>query len=231
MSNPLPVPFEFGSNKVRTITQGDAIWFVAADVCKVLGIINPSKAVKRLDDDERANFKLGRQGNAHIINESGLYALVLRSNKPEARKFTKWVTSEVLPAIRKTGRYGTTPEAPPDIDVRALMLEGMSTPTVPQPADIQARINKRAWAMAHEAYELCRQHLTKRVAYYSEVGNPRVVNEERARAVIAQSNLGNALAHTFWRKLNAVESQSKALLHYAQALSNEFDVFMGRKSK
>lgn len=94
---------EFGSVRVVEI-DGEA-WFVAADVCRVLEIQNPTDALKRLDDDERSRFNLGRQGEANIVNESGLYALVSTSRKPEAKKFRKWVTNEVLPSIRKTGMY------------------------------------------------------------------------------------------------------------------------------
>lgn len=96
---------------VRVSDRDGAPWFVAADVCKALEISNPSKAVTQLDDDEHTTltFSYGRPGHGaqkiNIISESGLYALVIRSNKPEAREFRKWVTTEVLPAIRQTGRY------------------------------------------------------------------------------------------------------------------------------
>lgn len=97
--------FNFDNFTVRAINRNSDIWFVAEDVCSVLGLTNPSMALKALDDDERSKFNLGRQGEANIINESGMYALILRSRKPEAKRFRKWVTSEVLPAIRKTGAY------------------------------------------------------------------------------------------------------------------------------
>lgn len=100
--------FNFNSATLRTLTDenGDP-WFVAKDVCNILEISNPSDALKRLDDDERARFNLGRQGETNIINEAGLYALVLGSRKPEAREFKRWVTHEVLPTIRKHGIYAT----------------------------------------------------------------------------------------------------------------------------
>lgn len=97
--------FSFDRHSVRVVVVDDAPWFVAADVCVALDIQNPTDALKRLDDDERASFNLGRQGEANVINESGLYSLVLGSRKPEAKKFKKWVTSEVLPTLRKTGSY------------------------------------------------------------------------------------------------------------------------------
>ncbi|MBB6446512.1 phage antirepressor [Bacillus benzoevorans] len=101
--------FNFKQNEVRTILKDGQPWFVVKDVCDVLEISNPSKAVSRLDDDERSNFKLGRQGEANIINEYGLYSLVLSSRKPEAKEFKRWITHEVIPSIRKHGAY-MTPE-------------------------------------------------------------------------------------------------------------------------
>lgn len=100
-------PFNFGTHTVRVITRNNQPWFVASDVCQALGYSNTSKAIgDHLDEDERYNESLERGGSLLLINESGLYALVLRSRKPEARKFAKWVTSEVLPSIRQTGSYG-----------------------------------------------------------------------------------------------------------------------------
>lgn len=103
-------PFSFGAHAVRVIDRDGSPWFVAKDVCDTLGYSNSRSAVAdHLDDDERSTVANpdGRNGGGSltIINESGLYALVLRSRKPEARKFAKWVTAEVLPAIRKTGGY------------------------------------------------------------------------------------------------------------------------------
>lgn len=106
---PVTSPFNFGDHPVRVVVRDGQPWFVAADVCAALDYKNASKAVAdHLDPDERSNEQLDRSrmgSKAVIINESGLYALVLRSRKPEARKFAKWVTSEVLPQIRKTGAY------------------------------------------------------------------------------------------------------------------------------
>lgn len=97
--------FNYGESPIRTMQQNGEIWWVLADVCKVLEIKNTSKAAKQLDEDERSNFQLGRQGTGWIINEPGLYSLILRSNKPEAKAFKRWVTHEVIPAIRKNGAY------------------------------------------------------------------------------------------------------------------------------
>lgn len=90
---------------IRTVSLNNEAWFVLSDVCKSLGLSNPTIVASRIEEDERSKFNLGRQGNATIINESGLYAVILRSDKPQAKTFRKWVTSEVLPTIRKTGGY------------------------------------------------------------------------------------------------------------------------------
>ncbi|MGN0629981.1 MAG: phage antirepressor KilAC domain-containing protein [Ruminococcus sp.] len=99
--------WNYESSEIRTIEKNGEPWWVLADVCKALEISNPSKVAQRIDEDERSNFKLGRQGEAVIINESGLYAVILRSDKPQAKPFRKWVTSEVLPTIRRHGAYMT----------------------------------------------------------------------------------------------------------------------------
>ncbi len=97
---------EFG--EVRTIKNEKEIWFAAKDVCEMLDIKNTTDAIKNLDVDEVTRLNLGGlSGETNFINESGLYTLIIRSRKPEAKKFRKWITSEVLPAIRKTGMYAT----------------------------------------------------------------------------------------------------------------------------
>ena len=105
-------PKMYKGKPVRTIKNQNELWFVAKDVCDILELTNPSEALKALDDKEKSSLRIsegtspkGGNPNMNVISESGLYALIMRSNKPEAKKFRKWVTSEVLPSIRKTGRY------------------------------------------------------------------------------------------------------------------------------
>ena len=104
--------FEFKGASIRSITQDGNPWFVAKDVCDALGIKNPTQAVRGLDEDERAMLNIGRQGEATIISESGLYELIGKSNKPQAKEFRRWVRKEVLPAIRKTGEYSPKAKLP-----------------------------------------------------------------------------------------------------------------------
>nr|WP_308497556.1 ORF6C domain-containing protein [uncultured Agathobacter sp.] len=94
------------SGEVRTAVVNDKPMFCLIDICKALEIKNATDVAKRLDDDELTRLNLGsRAGETNFITESGLYAVILRSDKPNAKKFRKWVTSEVLPTIRKTGSY------------------------------------------------------------------------------------------------------------------------------
>ena len=102
------VKFEFKSHEVRTVVIEGEPWFVAKDVCGVLELGNITEALRGLDADELTSeiLKSGGQGREmRLVNESGLYALIFKSRKPQAKAFRKWVTSEVLPQIRKTGKY------------------------------------------------------------------------------------------------------------------------------
>lgn len=97
-----------GFGAVRAVTLEGEPWFVAADVCRALGLGNSSMAVSKLDEDEKGISlidTLGGEQKLGIVNESGLYALVLSSRKPEAKAFKRWITHEVIPSIRKTGGY------------------------------------------------------------------------------------------------------------------------------
>ena len=117
--------FTFNAATLRTLTDEDGDpWFVGKDVCDILEISNPSDALQSLDDDEKTNL-----GNSYvwsepgrrplIISEPGLYRLVMRSRKPKAKEFQRWVTHEVLPTIRKTGGYIPAAEADSDEDILA----------------------------------------------------------------------------------------------------------------
>ncbi len=100
--------FNFEDNEVRSVEKDGESWFVLTDVCKILEITNPSQVLGRLDEDEkgiRSIYTPGGMQDLSVINESGLYSVILRSDKPKAKPFRKWVTSEVLPEIRKTGSY------------------------------------------------------------------------------------------------------------------------------
>lgn len=156
------IPFRFEEKQVRTIEQDGDVWFVAADVCSVLAIKNHRESVRHLDDDEKGTQivrTLGGDQQVHVVNESGLYALVLRSRKPEARRFVKWVTAEVLPAIRKHGRYV-------DSDSRMATLIGETIGTdgfhmlgslikgkvASLPSASRRRATMKIWSQTHAAF-------------------------------------------------------------------------------
>ncbi len=116
--------FDYDSNQVRVLEQDGEPWFVASDVCRVLEIANSRDAVNRLDgaDVGTADVRSGGQRRTMTtVNESGLWDLVLDSRKPEAKKFRRWVTSAVLPSLRKTGKYDTSESQKPvsQLDVLA----------------------------------------------------------------------------------------------------------------
>lgn len=113
---------EFG--KVRCYILEGEPWFVAKDVCDCLDITNATDAIGRLDEDERSRLKLGRQGEANIVNEYGVYNLVLGSRKPEARSFKRWITHDVIPSLRKNGVYAT-PEAVSEMSSEELMAKAV----------------------------------------------------------------------------------------------------------
>lgn len=115
--------FKYQEQQIRTIEKGGEPWWVLKDVCDVLGQGSPHKVAARLDDDEKGRTfipTLGGEQEITIVNEPGLYSVILRSNKPEAKAFKRWITHEVIPAIRKTGHYGA--QEPAD-GLRALTEE------------------------------------------------------------------------------------------------------------
>lgn len=100
--------FDFAGHNVRIVMKDGEPWFVLQDVCDALDLKNATVTASRLDPEEVTKVSLGsRSGDTYIVNESGLYVTVIRSNKPQAKPFRKWVTSEVLPSIRKNGYYCT----------------------------------------------------------------------------------------------------------------------------
>ena len=113
-NQPLERIFHYNAQPFRTVQSDGEAWFVAVDICKMLGLAQVSRAVGRLDEDEVRLLKVthpqnpGRSVSGNAVNEAGLYQLILSGNKPEAKLFRRWVTSEVIPALRQTGYYQLT---------------------------------------------------------------------------------------------------------------------------
>ena len=143
---------EFG--EIRTVAIDGEPMFCLIDICKALEIKNATDVAKRLDEDELTRLNLGsRAGDTNFITESGLYAVILRSDKPNAKKFRKWVTSEVLPQIRKTGAY-QKPMTPQEMmrvqlgmidghEERITHLENTMTIDYEQQQELKNTVNKR----------------------------------------------------------------------------------------
>lgn len=156
------IPFNFGKRQVRTLLINDQPCFVATDVCEALAIVNTARALSRLDDDEKGTHAvstLGGTQNLSVVNESGLYSLILTSRKAEAKCFKKWVTAEVLPAIRKHGRYEDATGKMNTLVGQTigtdgfLMLGAVVKGKVSNlPAPIQRRATAKIWSQTHAAF-------------------------------------------------------------------------------
>ncbi len=154
--NPVPASFTFPvtDSAVRVITRDGEPWFVAKDVCDVLGLGNPRSSLALLDEDEKDTVHtvdaIGRGKEMTVISESGLYSLILKSRKPEAKAFKRWVTHDVLPAIRKDGAYikgeekvvaGELEEA--EFVLRAMtILQGKVTRLAEEKAQLAAKLDR-----------------------------------------------------------------------------------------
>lgn len=121
------VPLAFDGHEVRVIDRDGEPLFVLADVCKVLDLSNPRKVAADLDEDAVTTSdvidSLGRTQQANVVTEAGLYEVIFKSRKPEARMFKRWITNEVIPAIRKTGSYGAPKELTFEEMVERTLLE------------------------------------------------------------------------------------------------------------
>lgn len=138
--------WNYESSEIRTVQINGEPWFVLSDVCKVLELSSPHKVAERLDGDEKGRNQIPTLGGVQemaVVNESGLYAVILRSDKPQAKPFRKWVTSEVLPSIRKHGSYSVQSQFA-DLSPQLQVLIQMET----RQKQIEARQAEQATALA-----------------------------------------------------------------------------------
>lgn len=144
--------FDYHGNTVRTVERDGEPWFVLKDVCAVLGLSTPARVAERLDSDEVSQThltdSLGREQETTIVNESGLYNVLLRSDKPEAKPLRKWVTSEVLPSIRKTGSYNQKPLSPVEMFAMQAQINLEQERRLKAVEEKQARLNGALSVMA-----------------------------------------------------------------------------------
>lgn len=158
------IPFNFDKCQVRTILLGEQPWFVAADVASALQYSEASAMTRHLDDDEKGLSivqTLGGDQELLTINESGLYSAILRSRKAEAKRFKKWVTAEVLPAIRKHGRYDDQHGKMTTLVGQTIGTDGfhvlgslVAGKVRALPKELQRRATMKLWAQVHAAFNV-----------------------------------------------------------------------------
>lgn len=183
--------FNFGDYQVRTVIKEGEPWFVAKDVCSVLEVSNTSDAVSRIDYEDKAEVAITdtssngvtQSRTLTIINESGLYSLILTSRKPEAKAFKKWVTSEVLPSIRKQGKYEVKPTVPQSYS-QALLEAGRLAAIVEQ-QELLMQEQKEALILAAPKVEY--------VDNFVERGNNRSLTDVAKELEISAKELGRWL--------------------------------------
>lgn len=169
--------FDYNGQEVRTVEMNGQPWFVAADICRVLEISNPTVAMDRLDADEKAKLNLGLSGGATgCVTESGLYSLILGSRKPEAKQFKRWITHEVIPSIRKTGGYiaGQETLSPEELMAKALLVAKQTL------AERDARINELSTANSELTVQ--NQILLPRAQYFDELVDRNLLTNFRETA-------------------------------------------------
>lgn len=200
---------EFG--EVRTLVVNNEPWFVAKDVATILGYSNPRKAIIDHVDDEDKNDgvtirdSIGRDQNPTIINESGLYSLILSSKLPTAKKFKKWVTSEVLPSIRKTGGYmvAKNDDTPETIMARAILVaQDTLNRQKQQIASLQADVKKLTPAAEYTQQILLAKNTWNTNVVAKEFGmSARTLNKHLQRLGIQYKQHGVwLLAHRYQDK-------------------------------
>lgn len=209
--------FTYNGSEVRTIQKDGEPWWVLKDVCDILEIKNATDVAKRLDVDEVARFNLGGlSGETNIINESGLYNVILRSDKPEAKPFRKWVTSEVLPAIRKHGAY-MTPEALEQAILNPDMMIRLCTAL----KDEQDR--NKALQAANSSLSVDNQIMKPKADYFDELVERNLLTNFRETAKQLQIGEKKFIAFLLDRKYIYRDKKGK-IQPYADKNSGLFEV-------
>ena len=178
--------FNFGDYEVRTLIKEGEPWFVAKDVADILDYSEASAMTRHLDDDDKESVKLtvrGQEQEFILVNESGLYSAILKSRKPEAKAFKKWVTSEVLPSIRKQGKYEVKPTVPQSYS-QALLEAGRLAAIVEQ-QELLMQEQKEALILAAPKVEY--------VDNFVERGNNRSLTDVAKELEISAKELGRWL--------------------------------------
>ncbi|MBE7118617.1 BRO family protein [Bacillus cereus] len=202
MSNSLQVFSHNELGQVRTVLQGEDVWFVAKDVCEVLEFSDTNAMTRYLDEDELMSVKLtGMNMKSNLINESGLYSAILRSRKPQAKAFKKWVTSEVLPSIRRDGGYMIANEEESDDDLLARALVVAQATIVRKNkklAQVEAQLEEQAPAVAYHDKVLDIEGYTTIESTAKQLGlrSPQQLNQMLKQAKIIHLTRKGSWLHT-----------------------------------
>lgn len=202
MVNELQV-FSFENKEVRTVIINDEPYWVLKDVCDVLEIKNATDVSKRLDEDEVTRFNLGGLvGEVNIINESGLYSVILRSDKPNAKIFKKWITGEVIPSIRKTGGYRVPAnpmealklmfEATDNIEKRVTNIEENQTLSPSEYSLLQTRVSERVKHIK-KSYRVESTKENNSIVYKAINSDVKVITGVQTRAQIRNKDFDKVL--------------------------------------
>lgn len=198
--------WNYESSEVRTVQVNGEPWFVLSDVCKVLELSTPARVAERLEKDEVSQThtidRMGREQKTTIINESGLYTVILRSDKPQAKPFRKWVTSEVLPSIRKHGSYSVQSQfadLSPQLQVliqmetRQKQIEACQAEQATALAGLEQKLQNTCEVIALDktAWRKDSEHLINKIARATGegYGGIRLVYEEIYRSIESRADV------------------------------------------
>lgn len=207
--------------EVRTIMKEGEPWFVAADVCRALEIANSRDAVARLDEDEKNTVVLtdGNRGNpnATIVNEPGLYSLVLGSRKPEAKAFKRWITHEVIPSIRKHGAY-MTPETVEQVLSNPDTIIRLATELK------QARETNQMLTIQNSALTVSNQIMQPKADYFDELVDRNLLTNFRVTAKELKVKEREFISFLLGRRYLYRDAKGNLLPHSSHAQDGLFEV-------
>lgn len=178
--------FKYNDQLVRTVVEDGEPWFVLADLCKILDISQPHRVAARLEDDQKGRHLMTTPGGNQVlttVNESGMYDVILRSDKAEAKPFRRWVTAEVLPSIRKTGGYSVSSQAPVLTDEQ-IVAQALQI-TAQKVAALEAVVTEQAPKV--EFFDHCVSHDDAMTV--KDWGAQFGVGEREARALLVEANI------------------------------------------
>jgi len=197
--------FQNSGYQIRGGLINNEPYFVFTDICKALDIQNPSDAIKQVDEDERSRLSLGRQGEGWTVTESGLYRIIMRSDKPQAKPFQKWVTGEVLPSIRKHGIYATPQTIEDMIANPDFAIELLQTLKAEREARIEAE--RRNAVLMHTTKTYTSTEIGKELGFRSAIA----LNNKLADLKIQFKQNDTWVLYSKYANLGYTEIKQKAL--------------------